>query len=63
MMSENNFGKIIDDFLIVINNWLKIESFNNYNTQFDSLNNVDGRKNQIKESPLKKVKEDELNPG
>ena len=63
MMSENNFGKIIDDFLIVINNWLKIESVNNYNTQFDSLNNVDGRKNQIKESPLKKVKEDELNPG
>ena len=63
MMSENNFGKIIDDFVIVINNWLKIESVNNYNTQFDSLNNVDGRKNQIKESPLKKVKEDELNPG
>ncbi len=63
MMSENNFGKIIDDFLIVINNWLKIESVNNYNNQFDSLNNVDGRKNQIKESPLKKVKEDELNPG
>jgi hypothetical protein len=42
---------------------LKIESVNNYNNQFDSLNNVDGRKNQIKESPLKKVKEDELNPG
>ena len=53
MMSENNFGKIIDDFVIVINNWLKIESVNNYNTQFDSLKNVDGRKNQIKESPLK----------
>ena len=48
MMSENNFGKIIDDFLIVINNWLKIESVNNYNTQFDSLKNFYGRKNKLK---------------
>ena len=30
-MSENHFGKIIDDFIIVINNRLKIETINSFN--------------------------------
>lgn len=29
MMSGNDFGKIIDDFIIVTNNRLKIENVNN----------------------------------
>lgn len=29
MMSDNDFGKIIDDFIIVTNNRLKIENVNN----------------------------------
>ena len=32
MMSDNDFGKIIDDFIIVTNNRLKIENVKNLST-------------------------------